>query len=174
MRSSLLFLLLALTFSANAQNKGADSLLTISRTQYSIGYPRSWSVDTSKTMGMDLLIRSPKSDSLDIFNENMNVFVQGLQGQGYYLSKMGKESEAQIRNMITDVEILESSLDSSAAEPYYTLRYNGRFGKYIVTATQRYYLKNEVGYALTFTMIKGKESEYAAIARQMFDSFRLR
>jgi hypothetical protein len=44
-----------------------------------------------------------KTDGLDDFIENMNVFVQDLHGKNYNLSKMGQESEALIKNMITDV-----------------------------------------------------------------------
>ena len=95
------------------QTKNFDSLTQIKREHYSLSYPKSWVVDTSKMFGTDLFLRSPRVDSLDQFSENINVFVQDLHGQNYNLSKMGQESENQIKNMVTDVEIIESRLDSS-------------------------------------------------------------
>lgn len=123
---------------------------------------------------MDILLLSPKVDNLDDFKENMTVFVQALHGQNYSLSKMGPESEAQIKNIVTDVEIVDSKLNSTASQPYYSLRYKGRQGKFLLTTIQRYYLKDDVGYALTFTIKRGKETEYIPLAEKMFDSFTLR
>jgi hypothetical protein len=151
----------------------SDSLAHIVRDRYSLGYPKSWQVDTSKIFGMDVLLRSPKVDSLDQFFENLNVFVQDLHGQNYDLSKMGQESENQIKNMVTDVEIIESRLDSTESHVYYSLKYKGRQGKFLLTTEQRYYLKDEVGFALTFTLQNGKEKEYALAAEKIFDSFKL-
>lgn len=122
---------------------------------------------------MDMLIRSPKTDSLDDFYENLNVFVQNLNGQGYNLLKMGTESEAQIKSMITDVDIIESRLDSTGPVPCYRLYYTGRQGKFLLRTMQRYYLKDEIGYALTMTIKQGKEEEYEPIGEKIFRSFKI-
>src|SRR5688572_29944651 len=110
----LLFLSTSLVAQNSPSNEFKDSIVTTQRPLYSLNYPASWSMDTSKTLGVDLLLRSQKSEPLDSFIENMTVFVLNLSGHGYNLSKMGSESEMQTRNMITDVEILESRLDSSS------------------------------------------------------------
>lgn len=170
-----LFLLLLTVFvSAQQTNDNPDTLLKVSKGRYSISYPNSWSIDTSKMFGMDILFRSPKTDSLDDFRENLNVFIQDLHGQNYNLSKMGQESEAQIKNMVTDVEIIDSKIDSSASHKRYILKYKGRQGKFLLTTIQHYYLKDEVGYALTFVIKNEKEPDYIRIAEIMFDSFNLR
>jgi hypothetical protein len=150
----------------------SDTLLKVSKEQYSLSYPKSWTIDTSKMFGMDLLLRSPKTDSLDDFIENLNVFVQALHGQNYNLAKMGQESETQIKNMVTDVKIIESKLDSTTSQPYYILKYSGRQGKFLLTTIQHYYLKDEVGYALTFTIKNGKETDYVPLSEKMFSSFK--
>ena len=168
----LIFLLLTLSVSAQQTIGNLDTLQKISKERYSLGYPKSWIVDTSKMFGVDILLRSPKTDSLDDFRENMNVFVQDLHGQNYILSKMGKESEAQIKNMVTDVEIIESKLDSTSSQQFYILKYTGRQGKFLLTTIQHYYLKDEVGYALTFVMKNGKETDYVLIAEKMLASFK--
>ena len=150
----------------------SDNLAKIKREHYSLSYPKSWTLDTSKILGMDLLLRSPKIDSLDQFIENLNVFVQDLHGQKYTLLKMGQESESQIKNMVTDVEIIESRLDSTASIFYYSLKFKGRQGKFLLTTEQRYYLKDEVGFAVTFTVQNGKEQTYTLVSEKIFDSFK--
>ncbi len=142
--------------------------------RYSLGYPKSWTLDTSKMFGMDILLRSPKTDSLDDFNENMNLFKQDLHGQNYSLSKMGQESEAQIKNMVTDVQIIDSRLDSTTSQQYYILKYKGRQGKFLLIIIQHYYLKDDVGYALTMTIKQGEEKDYVPTADKIFNSFRFR
>jgi len=168
MRTLIFLPLLVLTLSVSAQQTAdnSDTLLKISKGRYSLSYPGSWKIDTSKMFGMDMLLRSPKTDSLDDFAENMNVFVQDLHGQHYTLSKMGQESETQIRDMVTDVNIIESKIDSTfrGAQRYYILKYSGRQGKFLLTRIQHYYFVDEVGYALTFTIKNGKRERFCSIS----------
>jgi hypothetical protein len=173
MKSCFLFALLIPCFYASAQTTTSDKLVPITMELYSLTYPDSWTADTSKTFGMDLLLRSPKTDTLDQFIENMNVFVQNLSGQNYNLSRMGKESETQIKNMVTEAEILESRLDSTSSHQYYVLKYRGRHGKFVLITEQRYYLKNEIGIALTFTVQNDEEKKYQAKSTAIFKSFKL-
>ncbi len=175
MRTLIFLFLWLVTLSLSAQQTidNSDTLLKVSKERYSLSYPKSWTIDTSKMFGMDLLLRSPKRDSLDDFIENLNIFVQDLHGQSYSLSKMGQESETQIKNMVTDVKIIESKLDSTASHQYYVLKYSGRQGKFLLTTIQHYYLKDDVGYALTFTIKNGKETDYVPISKKIFNSFKL-
>ena len=167
-------MLLTLSVSAQQTVDNSDILTKITKEWYSLSYPKSWTIDTSKMFGMDILLRTPKTDSLDDFIENMSVFVQDLHGKNYNLSKMGQESEAQIKNMVTDLQIIDSRLDSTISPQNYILKYRGRQGKFLLTTIQHYYLKDEVGYALTMTIKEGKEQEYILIADKIFDSFRFR
>ena len=122
---------------------------------------------------MDLVMRTPKEDTLDQFTENVSVVIQDLHGQKYSLTAMGKESETTIKGLVTDLEILDSRLDSNAAHQYYILNYRGRQGSFMWTTYQRYYLKGYLGYVLTFTMQTGKEEEFLPMADRIFESFRL-
>jgi len=54
------------------------------------------------------------------------------------------------------------------------LKYKGRQGKFFLITIQHYYLKDEIGYALTFIIKDGKEKEYIPIADKIFNSFQLR
>lgn len=175
MRSLIFLPLFLLTLSASAQQLTGkpDTLLKVTMDRYSLSYPGSWSIDTSKMMGMEIILRSPRTDSLDDFSENMTVFVQDLHGQNYTLAKMGQESTAQVKDVITDVEVMESRLDSTASPNYYILTYKGRQGKFSLITIQRYYLKDEVGFALTFTVKIGEEAAYRSAAEKIFSSFQL-
>ena len=176
MKQFIYFFLLFIGLNVTAQQSSfsnTDKFVEIQRMQYSLSYPKTWTLDTSKVMGMDLLLRSPRFDSLDNFIENLNIYVQDLHGQGYNLSKMGQESENQIKRMVTDVEILESRIDTASSPVCYKLKYKGRQGIFYLITEQRYYLRDEVGFALTFTVQDGKEQMYSLDAKRIFDSFKL-
>ena len=172
----LLFFLILTSASLLAQKvtDNSDTLITIVKEKYSFRYPKTWTIDTSKMFGMDVLLRSPKTDTLDDFAENMNIFVQDLHGQNYNLLRMGQESDGQIKKMVTDVDVIDSRLDSTTSPQHYILKYKGRQGKYLLTTIQHYYFKDEVGYALTMTIKEGKENDYTQIADKIFDSFHFR
>lgn len=169
-----LFLLLTSSLLAQKETDNSDTLTTVVKDKYVLQYPKTWTLDTSKMFGIDVLLRSPKTDSLDDFNENMNLYVQDLHGQNYNLRRMGQESEAQIKNMVTDAQIIDSRLDSTTSLQHYILKYKGRQGKFLLTTIQHYYLRDEVGYALTMTIKEGEEKDYLPTANKIFDSFRFR
>jgi hypothetical protein len=169
----LFFLLVTISGSAQKADVSLENIQIVQKGRYIIGYPKSWIIDTSKTLGMDIYLGSPRSDSLDQFSENMNVIFQSLEGQNYTLSRLGSESELQIKRMMNDVSILESKIDSSSSAPYYILKYNSRQGIFMLTIIQHFYLKDEVGYALTFTMQSENEKRYLPIAEKMFSTFRI-
>lgn len=173
-----LYLFAAFLFSTSCLNaqqivEDSDSLFTLKRDKYVFQYPKTWAVDTSRIMGIDAFVRSPKSDSLDDFYENVNVFVQDLKAYHYTLDKMGKESEAQVKNMVTDVELIESRFDSLSSPPKYIIHYKGRQGKYMLTTIQHYYLYNDTGFAITLTIQSGKEQEYIQPGYRILNSFKL-
>jgi hypothetical protein len=176
MRTLIYLSFLLLTLSATAQQTvdNSDIFINVTKERYALGCPKSWTIDTSKNFGVDIMLLSPKTDSLDDFIENMNVFVQDLHGKNYNLSKMGQESEAQIKIMVTDVQIIDSRLNSTTSPQKYILKYKGRQGKFLLTTIQHIYLKDEVGYTLTMTIKQGKEQDYILYADKIFDSFRIR
>lgn len=153
-------------------NHEAAAFPVLHRHYYSINYPASWLVDSSGFLGGDVFIKSPKQDSLDRFSENVNVFVQDLKGKGYDLLRMGNESEEQIRNMVNDAVIVESRLDTAASTPCYRLSFKGQQGKFSLLTIQRYYLKEDIGIAVTFTMEATKEEQFENLSTSILDSFK--
>ena len=78
-----------------------------------------------------------------------------------------------MRSLITDVEIIESRLETDVEPNYYVMRYRGRQGIYVLSVIQRYYFKDGIGFALTYTMKQGTEEEYAPYGEKIFRSFKL-
>lgn len=140
---------------------------------YTLVCPGTWTIDTTKILGSDLFLFSPLTDSGDNFRENLNVYVQSLKGYDYDLVRMGKESEKQIGNFVTNLQITESRLDTSTLVPFYLLRYKGQQGKFLLATEQRFYLKDQVGYAVTFTALQEKEELYKDISALILKSFAL-
>lgn len=172
MRTLLFFFFSLATLSASAQGN-IGTFQKISRTKYSLSYPNNWTVDTSKARGADIVIKSPKSDSLDDFRENINIFLQDVSRQNYTLATMGEESEAEIRKVIPDVTIIESKLISTSSQQYYSLKSKGQQGKFALTVLQRVYLKNGTAYVLTFTIKTPDEAAYIPVAQKILNSFTL-
>ena len=150
---------------------GSLSSTSIARKSYSIAVPATWIIDTSGKMGTDLFLFSPLAGAEDSFHENINVIFQNIKGQNYDLLRMGKESEAQLGNFVTNIQILESRLDSGAKTPYYKIRYKGKQGKYLLSVEQRYYLKDEIGYAITCTVLQETEELFSEPSKLVLDSF---
>lgn len=177
MRALLFFNLLVLTITAAAQQTTSqkDTLITVSKGRYMLSYPPSWGIDTtSKLFGIDLLVYNPVKDSVTDFRENMTVIYQSLRGENYTLAKFGAESEAEIKRSMTDVSIMESRLDTTSAFKHYILKYTGTKSVLSFTSIQHYYLQNDIGYVVTFSIRIGKETEYISLAEKMLGSFRIR
>lgn len=153
--------------------QGDTTFKKVSREYYTINFPTSWSIDTSKNFGLDLILKSTKENDQDDFSENLNILYQNLGGLNYTLAKMGAESEGQVKKLVTDFEILESKVEDIGSLQFYTLNYKGKNGIYYLTIYQRYYLKNDIGFALTFTVESSKVNNFKQTADIIFDSFKL-
>src|SRR5688500_3758207 len=127
------FFLVAILPACSQKVASNDStFITIKRANYTITSPPSWSIDSSGRMGMDVYLLSPLAGKNDDFRENVNVFVQSLKGMNYDLLRMGKESEVQVGHLMTNVQILESRIDSSSSGTYYLLKYKAEQGRYML------------------------------------------
>ena len=87
MKSITLFILLILTHSAFSQNSISTEKAKFIKDSYNIQYPKTWKLDTSKSMGVDLFIFSPLENETDKFRENVNILIQDLRGQNIDLEK---------------------------------------------------------------------------------------
>jgi len=173
MRIILSFLFAFTSIAAFTQPGKPSGYTEIIRKKYSVSYPKSWTADSSKGRSVDISFKSPKSDSLDKFRENMNVIFMDVSGQNYTLAKMGAECEAEIKKSVQDVNIITSKVTRDASLQYYSLSYSAQQGDFSFNVMQRVYLKNNTAYITTFTLESGKEADFQALIANMQNSFKI-
>ena len=93
MKYTCMLLLVAWSSFVFSQTGSTAALIKYKKANYSISYPDTWSIDTSKQMGTELIIFSPLENESDKFRENVNVIIQDLKGQSIGLDDYAKISE---------------------------------------------------------------------------------
>ncbi len=107
----LLFTIIAIVIcsSGYTQNPSQQNWKSFNKGNYSIKYPSTWTIDTSKAMGTAFIVFAPLESDSDKFQENVNMLTQDLAGQNITLDDYAKISEQQIKTAITDGKIYEST-----------------------------------------------------------------
>ena len=178
MKSLLIFIFLVIFFLADshAQNAKDSSLKwgTIDRYSYSLQYPSTWSTDTSKQLGTDLFIFSPKEPDTDKFRENVNVMVQDLKGLNITLDKYIEISEGQIKTLLTDASIIESKRLIQGNKEYHKLIFTGKQGIFKLKSEQYCFLVNEKAFVITLTIEENQYDKYIKNGEAILKSFKLK
>src|SRR5437867_1047648 len=92
---------IAVTFWGFSQSDTTSRWTRYAKESYQIRYPGSWTFDTSKMMGSEFFIFSPKENDNDKFSENVSLVIQDLKGQNIDLDKYAQISEGQIKSLAT-------------------------------------------------------------------------
>jgi hypothetical protein len=169
-RIAFLLLFVCIHISVNAQ----ESWKSLTQDLYSIKYPSSWTSDTSKSLGVDLILYSEQKSAEDNFTENINVLIQDLAGYNMDLDKYTEISKEQIKPMIQTARIIISERVTSGSEPYHRIVYLANQGGYKLKFEQHYYVKNKKAFVLTLTCEKDQFDNYKTIAHKIFKSFQLK
>jgi hypothetical protein len=94
MRLTTIILLLLLSFQVcDAQTtpeKNETTWKVFNVDIYTISYPSTWTIDTSKRMGIDLFIFAQQDTTGDKFRENVNVLHSNVEGLGVTLDTFCK------------------------------------------------------------------------------------
>ncbi|WP_298515326.1 PsbP-related protein [uncultured Kordia sp.] len=167
---TLLILFVCTSFSIYAQ----DSWKSITRDAYSIQYPSDWKIDTSGSIGADLIIYSQLSSADDIFTENINVLIQDLTGYNMDLDSYTEISEEQIKTVIQNGKIIESKRVTSGSNPYHRVVYLGEQNGYKLKFAQHYYVIDNKAFVLTLTCEEDQYDNYISTANTVFKSFQLK
>jgi len=177
-KSLIIFIFLVVSFFVNshAQNVKDASVNweTIDRCSYSIQYPATWSIDTSKQLGTDLFIFSPKDSDTDKFRENVNAMVQDLNGLNITLDKYIEISEGQIKTMLTNASIIESKRLIQGNKEYHKLLFTGQQGIFKLKTEQYYFLVNEKAFVITLTTEQNQYDKYIENGEAILKSFKLK
>jgi hypothetical protein len=143
-----------------------------SKDDYSILHPQDWTVDTSKTMGSSFILFAPVEGPNDVFKENVNLLIQDFKGKNITLTQYVQYSEEQIRKMIKHSNVLESKRIKAPEGEYHSISFTGEQGNHKLRFEQRYYLRNNKSYVLTFTYEQIKIADYQRIGDLIFSSFK--
>ena len=90
------------------------------------------------------------------------------------ISRMAKISKNQIRTMITDGKVIESTRMKKNGLEYQKIIYTGMQGMYGLKWMQYYWIKNEKAYVLTLTCEADQYDHYAEIGEKIMDTFTLK
>jgi hypothetical protein len=141
--------------------------------KYEIKFPGNWTFDTSKAMGTTFIIFSPLENSSDKFQENVNMLLQDLGGQNIDLDDYVQISEKQIRDMMTDGKIYESTRMKTSNGEYHKLLWGGTQGVFKLKFEQYCFIKDGKAAVVTLTTEADKFSAYQAVGEEILNTFAL-
>jgi serine/threonine-protein kinase len=138
-----------------------------------INYPSGWAKG-EQLMGAVVTFLSPKESATDIFQENLNVVVQDLSLHPMTLEEYTELSVGQLRRLITDLNIVDSSATTLAGSPAHKVICTGRQGIYDLKWMVVWTIKNNKAYVITYTAEVGKYSDFLDTANEMISSFEIK
>lgn len=141
---------------------------------YSIQYPEDWELNQDGTAGTKFVILSKQKNAEDQFRENVNLIVQSLAGQNIDLDKYTEISEQQIKQLISNSNIKESTRVTTGKYPYQKDVYDGDQGIYKLTFEQYYWVIGDNAYVLTFTAEQTAYDEYKSMGEKIMNTFQIK
>lgn len=151
-----------------------DVWKSVDENTYSIEYPENWELNTSGQMGMSFILLSKQVSPEDLFRENINLIVQDLAGQNINLDRYVELSENQIKTMITNGHLLESTRHKENGLEFQKVIYTGDQGSYQLKFEQNYWIKNGKAYVLTLTGETDQFDLYKEVGEKIIKSFKLK
>lgn len=163
--------ILMITMSAFAQ----DNWKSLDEESYSIQYPADWRLDESGMMGTSFFIQSPSTSSEDAFSDNVNLLIQDLSGHDLDLDAYTELSESQIKTMIVDSKITESTrMKDDQGRAFHKIVYTGTVQTGELRFEQYYWVENSKAFVLTFTCEEDILDNEKEVGQKVLDSFVLK
>ena len=160
---------------ANAQteaNKPNESWLVLDQPEYYLSYPSNWTLDQSGQMGSKFILFADQKDSE--FRVNLNLILQDLTGSGFDLDQYVSLSEGQVKSMITNSKIIYSKRIKSGSGEFQEVVFTGDQGVLHLKWKQRYWVKGNKAYVLTFTSVETLFDGYVQVSDKVFNSFKVK
>ena len=157
--------------SANDNNKEVSGWKTFSGANYTIQYPPNWELNQSGQMGTSFILLSPLENDKDQFKENVNLLVQDLTGRNIDLDKFVEISEGQVKTMVTNSTLIESTRMKNANPEFHKMVYSGDQGIFHLKFEQYFWVINQQAYILTLTCEQNKFSDYKENGEKIINSF---
>jgi serine/threonine-protein kinase len=148
-------------------------LKSYSTNDFRLEYPATWTLDTSKTWGADVMLFAPHENEEDNFSENVNVLIQDLSGMGIGLEQYKEITDDQITTLALDGKILESSIIKTDEKEFYRITYTMTQGDFKLRITSICFIHNEKAFLVTFTSEEDQFEKYKVVGEEILGSFAL-
>jgi len=170
-RTPTFFFLLATLFCKSALSQVYKQFVN---KDFSISYPESWQLDSSKRFVSAIMFYSPIEGPEDKFRENVNVMLQDLRGRNINLDEYKKITDDQISAMGEKAGMIRSVVEKTANGSQYSTEYQMTVNGVEVHVKQVCVIKEEVAYLATFTAKPDTFDRYLPIGTAMLQSFKVK
>jgi hypothetical protein len=143
--------------------------------EYTIEYPKSWTLDETGQMMTSFILFSPLESDYDLFKENVNFIVQDLAAYGMAnmtLSSYVQLSLSQMPNIIENFYLTSSKQKTENGKTFQEVIYTGTQMGYQLKWKQQIWLNNGKAYILTFTGEEMKYNETIKTGTKIMDSIK--
>jgi len=158
----------------NVQSDIQNDWKTIDEFNFTIQYPDSFELNNSGLMGTTFILFSKQTSQQDLFLENINLIIQDLTGLNINLNKYVEISEAQVKTLITNGNIIESKRIKMGDSEYQKVIYTGTEGQYNLKFEQYCWIIKQKAYVLTLTCELNQFDKYQAIGEKIMNSFKIK
>lgn len=142
--------------------------------RYSIEYPDDWVEDKSGDSGTSFVLFSPLSSNQDKVRENINLMIQDLKGQNINLDKYVAITEKQIKTLMTNGNILESTRINSNGVSSHKFVYSGKMRGFDFKFLQYVWILGEKAFLLTLTCEANEFDKYRETGEKIINSFKIK
>jgi len=144
---------------------------TFKENNFKIQYPETWELNTSKSMGTEIILFSPLENTEDKFRENVNVLIQDLTGQNIDLKKYKQITDDQLVQMATNPEVEESVVIKEDGREFYQVTYSMTHSNFRLKITSFCFISNDKAYLATFSAEFHTYDEYQQVGLEILNSF---
>ena len=160
---------------ACGQTEKPTAWKTFEQNDYKIRYPDNFKLDTSGDMGFSFVLLSKLTTSNGRLQENIiSLGIDDLKGQNVSLDDFAKDTEEQIKMMITNSAIIENTRVKKGSSEFQKFIVTGRQGQFDLKFEQYDFIKNGKAYILTFTTEAAQFDNYKNVAEEIMNSFEIK
>jgi len=149
-----------------------DNWKVLDQTEYSISYPKEWTLDTSGKNGTEFLISSPLESDEDQNIQNITMVTENLD------STLTIEEYAEVAKVQLDLAFPNNSFKKEKKKlhgmDFYRLTFSGTVGAGDFKFVQYNYIKNNKAYVVGFTTEKDDFDKDIILGEQILKTFILK
>jgi hypothetical protein len=143
----------------------------LDKSEYSIQYPKNWTVDQSGTGGTVFMLTSPSDSDTDEVVQNVNAVVENLPNN-LDLDTYAKAAIRQVKTVYPNV--IKKKRIKSDNDDFYKVIFSGKMNGIDLKLEQHYRIKNKKAYIVTFTSSVSDFDKDKVIGEKILSSFKLK